>query len=104
MTKEEIEELTLLMSQAIQTHKSLEAFWRKTDLSSINVALDPSFEELVPSLKKMVLLRIEILNSFELLTRINPEISEQVLRRRYLGEVSPDNAYGGYEGPEHHVR
>jgi DNA-directed RNA polymerase alpha subunit len=46
----------------------------------------------------LIISRIDILNSFELLVRLDPDRALRVLTRCYLGKgVSPDTKHGGYE-------
>jgi len=56
-----------------------------------------AMQKVIGSLEHLILSRIDILRSFELLSSIDLNHAEQLLLRRYLGGVCPDTKFGGYE-------
>ncbi|MCB9746248.1 MAG: hypothetical protein H6741_04615 [Alphaproteobacteria bacterium] len=53
--------------------------------------------ELTAVLRELVKKRIEVLPAFELLVRLSPHAAVEIVLDKYLGQVSPDGKYGGYE-------
>jgi hypothetical protein len=84
-----------LATKAIDAHNKLEHFWKNVDLSD-TTSIDN--DSLIPILMELIVRRIEIVNSFELLTKISPDEALKVLERRYLGKnVSPYRKFGGFQ-------
>jgi hypothetical protein len=92
-TNASAEALRLAARRAIEAHDELSAQWRSSQSASICLQ---SAED-VELLKQLVLRRIDPVNAFAALCRIDKSGAIAVLLRRYIGEgVDPDRKFGGF--------
>jgi len=89
-----IDVLRTAMMGALRAHDELLAAWRQVE-STARSALDTP--EDVKTLKELIVRRIDIMNSFDALVRVDRAAAMEVLLSRYLGSgVDPDKKFGGY--------
>ena len=88
-------EFQSLIRTALKLNQEFINYWHSVDLNEL--AKNLTVED-APMLEELILKRIEVLNLFELLLKIDPGRAKNILVRRYLGEsVSPDTKFGGFE-------
>ncbi len=79
---------------ALEAKRRLAETWRARAAHSDGPSLS---HEDVPLLRELITSRVEVLNAFEELLRIDADAAREVLISRYLGpQVDPDGKFGGF--------
>lgn len=92
-----MQDLRTEIRHALQAVTTLRARFR-AGISDCEALSSDERESLCGDLEQLILLRVEVLNAFELMVRLDPKRSARLLLRLYLGRgVSPDTKFGGYE-------
>lgn len=94
------------MSALVTSIQTILSDLRRLEEDLDRTADDPAFSamageervQVATLLEQLVIHRIAVTKSFELLVRLDPERAVTLLCRRYLGKnVNPDRKFGGYE-------
>lgn len=87
-----------IAQEALKINESIYSFWNEfTDLS-VNTCSKEVIEATIVLLKEMILKRIEVVNCFELLIRLNVDEALDILESRYLGnKVCLYTKFGGVQ-------
>ena len=92
--REALEALRAAGQNALDAHDALRDVWRSLSFPDVARCCSSADIELLQQLIKS---RIDPLNAFEMLVRIDPRTAMQALIHWYLGKgVHPDNKFGGY--------
>jgi len=84
-----------LAQQVLNAYDELDAFWVSNHKESIQIDFNQNEIDII---KQLILTRLDILNSFEILVKADLNEAISILNRRYFGKhVDPDTKYGGFE-------
>ena len=82
-----------LATHSIELNREFESFWKSVDVDDFVKNITKN--EIV-LLKELIIKRIDVLNSFEILCRVDFDGAKEILLRRYLGKgVNLYSKFGG---------
>ena len=87
-----------IAKEALKAHEAIYDFWREFQHESMNTYSKEVLDRTISLLKELIVKRIEVVNCFELLIRLNFNEALDVLESRYLGDkVCLYTKFGGFQ-------